>query len=283
MQPYTVAGQNDRSLGSHAEREAPQSLRAYPEIDLPVLWRFEPITLSQMDAVALMNRVDTKYVFGLSQLPRLLETLVDDYWALEVAGVRLSHYRTLYFDSENLDLYSSHLRGLAERYKVRSRSYLDSGTSFLEVKRKTNNGRTIKERLKTPTFFTQLTPEATHFVDDLAPNGARPLRATLWNEFSRITLVSKTRPERVTMDLHLGFQGGKGRTSLDSLVIAEIKQERPSRDATFITQLRGLGIRPTPFSKYCIGIALLFPHEKHNRFKPILERAHRIDGGDYYA
>ncbi len=283
MQPYGAIAQSDTSLYDLSRRELPTRLGERAQHSVPVLASFEPITLRQVDAVALMNRIDTKYIFGLPQLPRLLEALVDDYWVLEVTGVRLSRYRTLYFDNETLDLYTSHLTGRAKRYKVRSRTYLDSGVSFLEVKRRSNKGRTIKERIKTPTFLTQITPEAGQFVDDVAPYGARPLRATLWNEFSRITLVSKARPERVTLDLRLGFQSRGHHTSLEGVVVAEVKQDRVHRDSAIMTSLRALGIRPSSFSKYCVGIAILFPNEKHNRFKPVLRQADRIMRGDYYV
>jgi hypothetical protein len=45
-----------------------------------------PISLDEMDAVALMDRVDTKYLLGAWQLPALLAALADDYaccrWAV---------------------------------------------------------------------------------------------------------------------------------------------------------------------------------------------------------
>ena len=44
--------------------------------------------------------------------------------------------------------------------------------------------------------------------------------------------------------------------------------------------MRALGIRSTGFSKYCIGIALLYPQVKHNNFKPILRLLDKLTGGN---
>lgn len=170
---------------------------------LPLLERYEPISLAQTDSVALMSRTDTKYVISMPQLRALLASLSDDYRMLKVEGVRLNHYRTLYFDTQDLELY--YHMGRSERYKVRSRAYLDSGVSFLEVKHRTSKGLTVKARMSTDGLLTQLRPEASRFVYEHMPRDACPLQAALWNEFSRITLpVSGVRLARVGQgrDLH---------------------------------------------------------------------------------
>ena len=41
-----------------------------------VLQRFAPIKLAEMDAVQLLVRMDTKYVFGAHRLTELLEELL---------------------------------------------------------------------------------------------------------------------------------------------------------------------------------------------------------------
>ncbi len=109
---------------------------------------FDPISLKQMDSVALLNRVDTKFVMTANQLLTALAMVQSNYWMLEVKGQRLNHYRTLYFDPD-FELFLDHVTGRAERYKVRSREYTDSHLSFLEVKHKTRKDRTIKDRIPT--------------------------------------------------------------------------------------------------------------------------------------
>jgi len=263
--------------------DEPTSASARPRYTLPILECFEPISLAELDAAALMNRVDTKYVLSRADLPYVLGALVDDYRVLEVEGVRLCRYATLYFDTPALDLYARHHMGRADRYKVRSRWYLDSDAAFFEVKRRNIHGRTIKDRIRTEALLTQLTPEASRFVDAVEPDGARPLQSTLWNEFSRLTLVSKRRPERATFDLHLSYRLGEQSVSLGEIVVAEVKQESVDRGSELIAQMRALGLRPASFSKYCVGLAMLRPEIKHNCFKPAIRRVDHIMRGDIHA
>ena len=50
-------------------------------------------------------------------------------------------------------------------------------------------------------------------------------------------------------------------------MIAEVKQGRASHGAPFIRLMQAYHIRPTGFSKYCIGASLLYPDLKQNHFK----------------
>ena len=66
------------------------------------------ISLAQLDAVALLNRVDTKYLLAVPRLVEILPRLADEYLVLEVGGRRLHQYQTLYFDTTEYDLYRRH-------------------------------------------------------------------------------------------------------------------------------------------------------------------------------
>jgi len=259
-------------------RDAPAGEKYLHVISL--LQDYEAVTLASVGDLALNDRIDTKYVLCLTQLTLLLSSLADAYHVLEVDGVRLSHYCTLYFDTAGRHLYRTHHAGRANRWKVRSRAYVNSGLSFLEVKHRTNKGRTLKERIRTEALLTHLTPEASRLVSDLLPLDPRALRPTVWNEFLRITLVSKDRPERVTFDLDVCFEAAAERRTLGGAVVAEVKQESLDRRSEMIRQMRALGIRPTTFSKYCIGTAMLFPEVKHNRLKPVLRAVDKLMRGE---
>ena len=56
---------------------------------------FEPISLKHMEAVALLNRTDTKFIMTQENLMTALLPLHKDYWMLAVNDFRLNHYRTL--------------------------------------------------------------------------------------------------------------------------------------------------------------------------------------------
>jgi hypothetical protein len=55
----------------------------------------------------------------------------------------------VYFDTPALLFYQQHHRDKRSRFKVRKRLYNLTNTAFLEVKEKTNQGRTIKTRAST--------------------------------------------------------------------------------------------------------------------------------------
>ena len=81
-----------------------------------------------------MNRTDIKFVFAESELPFFLEQLKTDYRVLDVEGFRMSRYESLYFDTENFDLFHHHQRGKANRHKIRYRRYVESDLNFFEIK-----------------------------------------------------------------------------------------------------------------------------------------------------
>ncbi|XSG77003.1 polyphosphate polymerase domain-containing protein [Herpetosiphon llansteffanensis] len=242
----------------------------------PHLADFTPISLQQMDSVALLNRTDSKYVCAIQQLTAILPALVADYRVLEIAGRRMHRYHTRYFDTADFALYRRHHAGGRNRYKVRSRTYLDTQHYFLEVKHKINKYRTIKHRLATPIGLETLTPASKAFVQQLVPFDVGLLQPTLTNDFSRITLVNIAEQERVTLDLGIRFQADLHSVELTGVVIAEVKQAGINRSSPFIQGIRGQHLHTIGMSKYCSGAALLYPELPRNSFKPTLRYLHSL-------
>jgi hypothetical protein len=244
---------------------------------------YAPISLSKMENVALQNRTDTKYVMSVATLQQIMPQLADDYATLVINGQRLSHYRTLYFDSAGFDLYRRHHAGILNRYKVRSREYVDSQLAFLEVKHKTNKGRTIKSRMQTPELTDSFLNETAAFLQTTYPYDATELQPKLWVEYGRITLVSKQRKERVTIDLNLSYARNGQTVRLPHIAIVEIKRDGFSHDSDMGRQLRRQQVRATGFSKYCVGISLLYPELKHNNFKAKLRLVENLAQGQSHV
>ena len=142
-------------------------------------------------SVALLRRIDTKYVLHTQQLFQALENLKDQYRILEIQGCRLNRYHNLYFDTPDFELYHQHHKQQRNRYKVRCREYVDTQLTYLEVKRKNNRDQTIKSRLKTGEFISDLSQKGQHFLSENYPYERQYLQPVLWNDFMRITLVSK--------------------------------------------------------------------------------------------
>jgi hypothetical protein len=273
-----VATQSRAALFPAITFTSPMTARGDSSWPSVLLQSFDTIHLSEMDHVALLRRTDTKYLLSEEQMSRALTRLTDRYRILEIDGRRLHRYRTLYFDTPDLALYRQHHNGWRDRYKVRERTYADSDLTFLEVKQKTNTNTTNKSRVRTQELSLRLGRDAASFLRTHCPYHVEALEAKLFNAFRRITLVSIQGIERLTVDVDLRFQWNGAGASLRGIAIAEVKQEGFSMDSAFIRQMRALGVRPTSFSKYCIGVSMLHPEVKHNRFKPQLRQIDKLLG-----
>jgi len=234
-----------------------------------ILAAYPPTNLEAMKSVALQDRTDTKYIFHTQQLAQVLTRLSDQYRVLEIGERRIHTYQNLYFDTPDLTLFDQHQRGQRPRFKVRCREYADSGLTYLEVKRKDNRDRTVKHRLKTSAFVEDLSPYCDNFLREHFPlqEQTPTLNPVLWNDFQRITLVSRHEVERLTLDINLAFSDGWDRMGLPGLVVAEVKQEEFNHQSDFMHIIHTLGVQPQRFSKYCTGIPMFYPDVKANRFK----------------
>lgn len=240
-----------------------------------ILNTFEPVSLAEMDAVRLMNRTDTKYIFHRDRLPEFLAEVRSYYRVLSVDGNRISSYETRYFDTEDLLFYRLHHNEKLNRHKVRFRNYVESNLCFLEIKFKTNKDRTIKNRMVVPGFEDELSEDSQRFLRDVSGIESK-LHYVLTNKFNRITLVNKFTPERVTIDLDISFRDKSNHKELPFLVIAEVKQEKYLQETPFVKMLKNRLIRPEGMSKYCAGCYLMRSDVKLNNFKEKILKLNKI-------
>jgi hypothetical protein len=223
-----------------------------------------------------MNRVDTKFIFTFAELIEFLPELQKYYDILDIDGLRLPRYESDYFDSDAMDFYIDHHRQKINRFKVRFRKYVESNLSFLEVKHKVK-GRTDKRRIMVEDLSKHISKEQQDFIQKTGIE-QNNLHYVLTNSFQRITLVGKQRVERLTFDINLEFSGNNTVKQLNQLVIAELKQERLSRQSPFYKIMKRRLIRPYRLSKYCIGVIELYgkSNVKYNRFKKKLLRINKL-------
>jgi hypothetical protein len=239
---------------------------------------FDPITLEEMDSVELLDRTDTKFVFSVLKLQEVMSRIMNEYNILEVSGIRLNHYRSLYLDTTDHLLYSLHHNGKMNRNKVRYREYMDSGKVYFEIKFKNNKGRTIKNRIKRVGIDPSLEGKPEILLNRLTNLSSEDLQPALDVTFTRMTFVDKARTERVTMDLDLHFRYDGRESDFSGVVIAELKQDR-SNGSHIRTLMHELHIQECRVSKYCIGIASLYPNIKQNKFKLKLNLLNKINHG----
>lgn len=237
-----------------------------------------PISLSEMDSVQLMNRIDSKYVMPIWKVSELIKRLDGCYRALEICGFKNLPYTTTYFDSSDHLFFNQHVIGKLERNKVRFRRYETTGTNFLEVKKTTNKKRTIKWRIESD-FSQNYTCESKdyEFIKEYVPQVPSVLHPTLINRFHRITLVCSEFKERITIDFNISFAKPNGmHIDIPSMAILEAKREGRNTSSGVANIMKGLSIHPTGFSKYCVGTALLYDLPRKNILKEKLLLINKI-------
>lgn len=233
-----------------------------------ILHQMGGISLSEMDSVSLLQRMDTKFVVPYASLNKMLLAVSDKYRSLEINNQRLATYETHYYDTDDFALYKAHHNGKLNRYKIRHREYVESDLSFLEVKFKNNKGKTIKTRIKSHFDKEGLQPSELDFIDALMNYvPADGLKKVLTNTFKRATLVSIENRERLTVDTQLSFFHKNQLIELPHLAIIEVKNDKSSGDSEFLKLMRAMHISPYSFSKYCTGVTMLYPDVKQNNFK----------------
>src|SRR5699024_5161677 len=298
----------------------------------------------------LQTRTDRKYLVPAEDFRHLIGSLGRGLAVLEIDGGRTFGYESAYFDTPGLRAYHDHAHGRRRRFKVRTRSYLDSGLCALEVKTEGGRGETVKER--TGYEFEdryRLTPAARDLaaaqIGSVATAGA--LQLALVTGYSRTTIVDLDGQSRMTCDVDLTFSSpdragagpravapgasktagaasradrGLGAARVGSVATAGalplalvtgdsrttiVDLDGQSRmtcavDLTFSSPDRAgagprsvvlvesktagaasrvdrllwrMGHRPIALSKYCAGLAVLYPHLPANRWSRVLRRS----------
>jgi hypothetical protein len=166
----TVGG--GQSAGGGAEDTTASGLALETQLQ-----RLTPISLDEINAQArLMTRVDRKYFLPRGLFIDLLAATRDDFRVLEIDGKHRFEYRTAYFDTPDFRFYRDHVQERRHRFKVRTRTYVDTGTCHLEVKSKGYRGQTVKERIAHPLDSPlTLTDGDREFIDSVL--GGPPARA----------------------------------------------------------------------------------------------------------
>lgn len=237
------------------------------------LAHFNKTTLESLDALKLLKRYDTKFIFRRDKLMPVFEYLSDHYQILEIDGRRFFKYDNLYYDTDDFFFYRQHHNNKLDRYKVRFRKYIESNRCYFEIKHKNNKNKTIKSRLLLSgcNILFKLSEESKSFArSSISLNGniIDRLEPKLTIGFERITFANHDLKERLTFDSSLVFTNTNLlQRRIDNLVVAELKSEKHSTNTKLVQYLKTLRIYPAAFSKYCIGIATTEKSVKYNRFK----------------
>ncbi|WP_454149681.1 polyphosphate polymerase domain-containing protein [Microbacterium lacticum] len=243
-----------------------------------------PVSLEELTAdAALLTRVDRKYVVPLDTAAELMASLgrLDEApRVLEIDGSRELSYRSVYFDTPDLLSFRLAAHGRRRRFKLRTRSYLDTGSIYLELKTRGARGLTQKERdAYDPRSPDELTTDARGDVAvaldaiGIRADRADELEARLHTVYRRSTLMWPGSPRaaasRATIDLDLEWIDASGAGfALPRFAIVETKSPRTA--GPLDRALWRAGHRPQRVSKYATGMAALRGDLPHNRWTRVL-------------
>ena len=113
-----------------------------------ILADLDSIGLDELNKrAAMLTRVDRKYALDSTTASSVLSRLPEDALVLHIDGQVSQGYASTYYDTPDMDSYLLTALKRRRRFKVRTRSYLSSGASFLEVKTRGPRGVTVKKRM----------------------------------------------------------------------------------------------------------------------------------------
>ncbi|MDW5323986.1 polyphosphate polymerase domain-containing protein [Plantactinospora sp. KLBMP9567] len=223
----------------------------------------KPIGLDELtERAALQTRVDRKYVLPVTEARAVVAQLDLDTLALEIDGRRCFNYRSVYFDTPELTSYLLTAQRRRRRFKVRTRTYLDSAECWLEVKTRGRRGNTVKDRLPYRPDHERSLTLGRQFVDDVLAResievGGRVFAPVLVTRYRRSTLFLAATVSRVTIDTELAWEGDTGPLQLPGLAVVETKTGSTASCVDRLLWARGH--RPVRISKYATGMAALRP------------------------
>lgn len=224
-------------------------------------------SLNELNSLNLINRYDFKFLLNIRQINSLVDSLTSYFRILEIDNERVFNYENLYFDTQDNYFYKQHHNGKLNRMKIRVRRYSSSPDNYFEIKIKSNKSRVQKERFAEPYFDREL--EDLQNRTALLKYNINPetLKGKLTVSYDRMTLVHNSEPVKITLDSNLYYKNCVNEGDLRGLVVAELKTDIAAGCPIVFAIMKNNGIRQIRLSKYCVGMVLLDPNIKYNRFK----------------
>lgn len=216
-----------------------------------------PIALDELLEVAsLQTRLDRKYLIPTAQLASLTQAHPGAR-ILTIDGASQFGYASRYLDTPDLEAYHLAAHGRLRRYKVRWRTYLDSGERFLEVKTRSGRGLTVKDRLDVTDHDDLMTAArfAPRTVQDRTGRLVLDLSPALDVDYRRSTLLLPS-GARVTVDRDLTWRVPHAANALHLIDHVVVETKTAGAPCEIDTWLWRSGIRPVRLSKYACGLAL---------------------------
>ncbi len=244
---------------------------------------FESIDLPTLNEKAkMLERNENKYIFTMQELCMLVHELKADYDILEINGKRSFTYETIYFDDKSNVCFIQHHQKKRQRFKARTRRYVDSNLHYFEFKLKDLRNKTNKKRYACEgDEHGILTPKSYELMQSAYQElYSRRFKYELFPAsgivYKRITLVAKEGGERLTIDFDMNFFSPDKKEQDESaanLIIIETKSVTGNGIADKI--FKKYRQRSTGCSKFCLSKIFLGSIRKYNGYRPILKKYFR--------
>lgn len=244
---------------------------------------FAPVCLDELVAeAALLTRVDRKYLLPESDAAEILAALDAGTRVLEIDGRRDFAYDSVYFDTADHLAYRLTAQRRRRRFKLRTRTYVDTGGSFLELKTKSGRGTTVKRRIPYEAADrARLTEQGRAYIAPLLrdeghdPDLVDRMRPSLGSRYRRTTLLLAC-GSRATVDTELHWADPSG-DAVDLPGYAIIESKSAGRPNALDRLLWRAGHRPSGISKFGTGTAALRPELPDNKWSRTLRGPFALD------
>jgi hypothetical protein len=256
----------------------------------PPLYELAPIGLDELiERAGLQTRVDRKYLVPVGEVVALLTEAGPDAQVLEIDDARVFAYESVYFDTPDLITYRLTVHRRRRRFKIRTRTYLDSGTCWLEVKTRGCRESTVKHRLPYELRHRATLAPGRPYVDTvlagirMACYDDAAFTPALLTRYRRSTLLLPATNSRVTIDTDLSWSAAGCDDPGQRLVLphlAVVETKTGSTPSHLDRALWRRGYRPARISKYATGLAALRPELPANRWHRTLRQYFAPAGAD---
>ncbi|WP_240916113.1 VTC domain-containing protein [Sanguibacter sp. HDW7] len=238
-----------------------------------------PVGLDELVVTAgLLARVDRKYVVPVPVVAEVVGRLAG-VRVLDVGGRRASAYGSVYFDTPDFTCFRMSAYARRRRVKVRSRTYLDTGDAFTEVKTRGPRGLTVKDRQPRAGADDVLGTDDCGYVAEVlrarVPSDGAPapreLAPVLRTTYRRTTLALPD-GARATVDLDLVWRDPEGTAACGVEGVAVVETKSPGGATVLDRALWREGVRPSRLSKFGAGLVVLDPSLPAHRWCSTLRR-----------
>jgi hypothetical protein len=210
---------------------------------------------------------DLDFLFSNKLLEKLIKCNKESYDLVKSGDLNYQIIRILYFDTPNNRFFTDAHNTKRNRYNVCYRHYIESDTTFLEVKYLNKKGIRKRKKLKINSIKSNLNDEELLFLKKVMPGKLiKKLQPRLSINYKRITLIDKNSRDKIILDTDIEYLYNDLEFKSMNLTYCKITQEKAAKNCDFLKSLKNFGVREEQINKYVFGMSI-FGERKSNYYK----------------